>query len=672
MIHYSTFTSSKLAVSQNAVKSILFRCAALLLQFAVFKVLALLAFKRKAFTSYLMFTEDYIQQGLFVISRKFIRGGLLVLFFAVFFTGAGFYDTLLWGLDAPGYIAKNSNVSASSLVDKLLSDPGYIVFTSGKPGQVASLDEHLADNIGTNLFKAGVNFTLTEDFDHGTPQVVTPTKGLAESGGPRIWLDQEGLSVSPDSFITFAPAPDGNLTNAFDCPKQPLAANSVYWNCTYNNSYSLSIVRDEIIGRPEIHWDDSSDSQYQSQYLRPGRGDNPWTSLGTGGDTALMKQVFTVTKGRNRHTFMETAFKIAMVTDYNKPFPIEQITDLVKRSWSADPAQQTAPAIGKIAKSIYNARVLNSSFMFGSASADGYSVAQSSWELMNPEALPGNDSEVVYTLLRISAVNITLIRSDVLPQPVQPAAPCDNKFFQNLAKGGKIQGTDCYKAGTGNMTNARFFGQLDTSTVFIMNGILGDGSVNSSAGSLNQQGYDWVVKNEARMNNLILSRGMILGLDPAFVTVQTSKVTPAISYLQVILIALAVILAAISWLALTIFATAHYSSSFLHNLLAITNTTGATNGEETSRKPGYMRNVPEIQLGQEGNRVIMETVTGVYRHDGEANAMTPHAFDSTNNESKDAHEYNKQDAQVTAQWVAPTPSPGPTDRDPFFAEPHAR
>ncbi|KAI9750508.1 MAG: hypothetical protein M1835_001374 [Candelina submexicana] len=611
MIHYSSFTSSKLAISQNAVKSILFRCAALLLQFAVFKALALLASKRKAFTSYLMFTEDYIQQGLFVISRKFIRGGLLVLFFAVFFAGAGFYDTLLWGLDAPGYIAQSSNVSASSLVDKLLSDPGYIVFTSGKPGQVASLDEHLADNIGANLFKAGVNFTLTEDFDHGTPRVVTPTKGLADSGGPRIWLDQEGLSVSPDSFITFAPAPDGNMTNAFDCPKQPLAANSVYWNCTYN-SYALSFVRDEIIGRPEIHWDDSSDSQYQ--YLRPGRGDNPWTSLGTGGDTALMKQVFTVTKGRDRHTFMETAFKIAMVTDYNKPFPIEQITDLVKRSWSADPAQQTAPAIGKIAKSIYNARVLNSSFMFGSASADGFSVAQSSWELMNLEALPGNDKSQLSTL-RLSD-----------PMYSHSQSSQQRPVTTNLAKGGKVQGTDCYKAGTGNMTNARFFGQLDTSTVFIMNGILGDGSVNSSAGSLNQQGYDWIAKNDARINNLILFRGMILGLDPAFATVQTSKVTPAISYLQVILIALA-------W---------------------------------------YMSNVPEIQLGQEGNRVVMETVTGVYQHDGEANAMTPHAFDSTNNETKDAHEYHKQGTQVTAQGVVPTPSPGPTDREPFFAEPHAR
>ncbi len=672
MIHYASITASRLAVYENAVKSILFRFAALLLQFAVFKILALLASKRKAFSSYLMFTEDYIQQGLFVLSRKVIRGGLLVLCFAIFFTGAGFFDTLLWGLDSPGYIALKSNVLASSLANKFLPDPGYIVFASGKPGEVASLDEHLAENIGANLFKAGVNFTLTEDYNHGTPRVVAPTMELADSFGPRIWLDRDGFSVSTDSYVTLAPAPDGNATNNFFCPREPLAANTMAWNCTYNNIHALSLSRDLIIGRPEIHWDDASDMQAQSQYLRPERGDNPWTSLGAGGDTAMMKQLFTVTKGRDRHTFMETAVKFAMVTDYNKPFSLEQITDLVKRSWSPDPAEQTAPLIRGIAKSMFSARDLNSSYTFGMTAGDGFSVAQTSWELMNPTVKPTDNSAVAYTLLRISTVNITLVRSDVLPQPVKPSAPCENKFFQNLAEGGKVHGTSCYRAGTGNMTNARFFGQLDASTVFILNGILGDGSVNTSAGAVNQKGYEWLLKNEPRLDNLIISRGMILGLDPALVTIETSKVTPALSYLQIILVILAVVLAALSWLALTIFATAHYSSSFLQNLLATTHTTGATNGQDTSRKPGYMRNVPDIQLGKEGDKVVLETVTGVYRHEGGTNSATPYASESTNNEANELYTDKKQQTQVAAQPVAPTLSPAPTDRDPFFAQPHAQ
>ena len=61
------------------------------------------------------------------------------------------YNIVLWGLDAPGYVAKKTNVTASLTADRLLKDPGYILFSSTMLVTTAPLDVQLADMIGTNL-----------------------------------------------------------------------------------------------------------------------------------------------------------------------------------------------------------------------------------------------------------------------------------------------------------------------------------------------------------------------------------------------------------------------------------------------------------------------------------------------------------------------------------------
>jgi len=327
-----------------------------------------------------------------------------------------------------------------------------------------------------------------------------------------------------------------------------------------------------------------------------------------------MKQMFTVTKGWERHTFIETAVKICMVMDYTAPFPEDEVTDLVTRAWSTDLMEQQNPLIRTISRKIAAARRQNNSFQHGSNIRIGNSVSQVNFELLNPEAL---SEEIAYTLLRISGVNITLVQSDTLSQPVQPFEPC-NKFFKNEATGGKVFKTDCYKSLSPNQTNARFFGQVDTSTIFILSGILGEGSSNQSEKALDQHAFDWIVKNDARLNNLVLSRGFILAIDPSLVTVEISKIQAAMSYLQITLIILAAVLGLLGWLCQKLFGGAHYSHSLLANLYATTD----IDRSNTSRKPQYISKMPEIKLGENEGKIQVETPTGVFRHD-ESNAELP-------------------------------------------------
>ncbi|KAF7506555.1 hypothetical protein GJ744_011592 [Endocarpon pusillum] len=607
---HGSFAASTIAVYNNVAKQVLFKLAALFLQLFIFKLFALLAASRKAFTSYLMFTEDYIQRTLYIFSRGFSSGGIIVFSVTILLFVGTWFDALLWGLDSPGYLAKKSNVTAAKIADRLLPEPGYLVFSNSIPGDIAPLDARLVEMMGANLFQPGVNFTLTGVIDRGTPKTVAATRPFEEVG-PRIWLDHDGFSVSADTFTTFS-ANNTNAANSLDCPWQTMSDTVQSWNCTFDNSFALQLASQNILGRPEVHWDDVTDKRFQSQYISPTREDNPWDSLGKGGDTALMKQMFTVTKGRMRHTFVETAFKACMITEWLVPFSLEEVTDLVKRAWSTDPADQSNPIISKVAQSIIDARSRNSSGVFGLTAETETSVSQVNYELLNVEYTP---DRVGYSLFRASVVNIMLVRSDELPEPVVPLEPCD-RFYMNIALGGKVRKTDCYLSSVGNFSQEghRFYGQVDTSAFLILNGVLGEGRFNYSDKALNQQAFEWAVNNDEKLSNLVLSRGAILALGPANVMVEVTSIQPAVSPLQMMLIAICAVLAGVSWLCLIFFAKAHYSSSLLANLIATTMIT--TNGEDVkSGKPRYLADCPEINLTHEnGPTTLMVTATGVFKH----------------------------------------------------------
>lgn len=606
----SSLASSTIVVYSNVVKQVLFKLGALLLQFFIFKLFSLLASSRRAFTSYLMFAEDYIQKTLYIVSRGFSSGGLFVLLLTILLLVGTWFDAVLWALDSPGYISQKSNVTADKIEDGLLPEPGYLVFSLSAPGDVASLDERLVDMMGSNLFQPGVNFSLTGEIDRGTPKTVAPSMPFDEAG-PRIWLDHDGFSITADTYITYGRSIN-NSSDIWNCPWQTTGANSKAWNCTYDNAFAYNLAHEIVLGQPEIHWDVATSRRFESQYVTTSRGDNPWHSLGKGGATALMKQMFTVTKDRMRHTFIETFFKTCMVADWENPLRLEEVTDLIKRAWSTDPADQTDPYIYELAKSIIEARNRNSSGSYGFVVETGTSVAQVNYELLNMESMPG---VVLFSLFRASVVNITLVRSDELSHPAIPFEPCD-VFYANIARGGKVVESDCYlRAMTDDSQEGhRFWGEMDTSAFLVLGGVLGKGSTNHSKEALNQEAWEWVNENDERLSNLVLSRGAILSLGSSTAMVEISSVQPAISALQILLIVICAVLAAVSWLSLILLAKAHYSSSLLANLVATTMLT--SDGDDIkSGKPKYLTACPEISLIHEnGTRTVMATQTGKFEH----------------------------------------------------------
>jgi len=94
----SSFTVSSLPVDYNAVKSLIFSAARLFFGLALYKCFSLIAARLDLFSSYLMFSEDYTQNALYMWSRGFSRNTLLVLSFAILYAVANLYGTLLWGL----------------------------------------------------------------------------------------------------------------------------------------------------------------------------------------------------------------------------------------------------------------------------------------------------------------------------------------------------------------------------------------------------------------------------------------------------------------------------------------------------------------------------------------------------------------------------------------------
>ena len=589
----SSFATSLLPVYQNYIKNILFRVATLLIQLSVLKLFSFLAFKSNAYTSFLMFSEDHVQKLLFVLSRGLTRHSLLVLAFAVFFGFGNLYDTLLWALDSPGYIIKSTLVPASSAMNQLLANPAYIVFMSDPTGSPASLNIDQA--VTGNLFVQGFNFTLPEPVQPGPRDVVSTNQTLAETG-PRIWLDDAGFSVGVDDLI--------NVTPSIVCPVITVNATFQAWKCEVNNTDALITLNNQA-ARPQIWWDNSKDN-----FLNPDRRDNPWTSLGTGGDTAVMKQVFTVTKGNRRHTFLQTVIKVTMITLYPIPFNDFEITDIIRRMFSDDSRQPLTPEIKTVADIFIGAQNNQTSLTFGFSQQHAYSVTSGRIELLNV-VNPFFQTERLFTSLRLIFTNITLIRSETLPNPVIPYGSACPNFFVNVATGGNVRFNDCYKS-VGNQTNPHFLGQLDASAVFILSDVLGDGKKSVSAAAFNQTGLDWCVRNAPHIDDLLIARGLILGGDRTAVPLAVQMREPAISYLQLLLLLLSAALAIAAVVLITLSeSTGYYTNSFLAAVCATMHIDGR-DGATTCAQAGYLHKPPEIKLVSAHQHVVISTSGRVF------------------------------------------------------------
>lgn len=523
--------------------------------------------------------EDPIQKFYFLISRGFSRESLVVVLFASCYAAASLYGTLLWGLDAPGYIMQSTNTTAMTLNGSRLESPGYITYLDVQPNKLPSIQKDLPQLIGAQLFKSGVNFSLTTDVNRGRPEYTNAT--LPGSGG-RIWLDSEGLSVTTDtnvmtSYMTNDTA--GRLI-PMECPTRFIGeTTSQFWNCTFNNTFVQPLLTG-ILGLPEVHWDDASDNGYDTRYIKPDRKRNIWASFGQGGGSSGMKQMFTVTKGKRRHSFIESTTRYTLMTQPGIPFASPEVDDFLRRTWSTNVTERQAPIITRLYNDITRAQTRGKSYQFGIIEAPtNITNTQVLWQYLTPET----DGLAIFSLIRVSITNITLIRSENIPVAPTPFKLCDTTFM-NVVYGGVVEDTDCSTAKQGQPT--QFWGQVDTSAVLIMNG-LGDGRSNISALAVDESVMQWSEKNYAYMDDLLISRGFVLSIDPSLVTVNVSILRPAISYLQIFLVVIAALFALISYLLTRFLATSHWTSSLLAILLAPTN---------KKNEPSYIDPVPDIRL----------------------------------------------------------------------------
>ncbi|KAK4100768.1 hypothetical protein N658DRAFT_496850 [Parathielavia hyrcaniae] len=602
----STFVRTEIPVWGNSIKSLIFRAAELLLGFAIWRLFSLLAAAQNRFTSFLLFAESPVQKAHFVFTRGLSTDALLVASFTIIYAAGQLYGTLLWTIDAPGHVIRSQHVPASSLSGSILDTPEYIVSYTVTPSSLNLTDAELREALSVNLFRSDANATLTGLFDQGAPESVPAPTGRPHAG-PRIWLDDEGWSVSTDlDFHTKVNlGADDSLKNQLNCAYGDLGASRIY-NCTFDNQWSPRLL-DAIVGVPVVHYNEPADSAANYGRVPPAR-DDVWTAEGRGSGAAVRIHMFTVTKGHRRHTFVSIIAKSSIVATAGE-LPEIEMEGLIRRLSVPEPGQEAAveQGITMILGTMTAAQNQNQSAAVGWVLGDERpnQLLEGFWEFLSVDRFPG---EIFARVFRFTSVNITLLRSETISTPPVPFAPCDSSQ-QNIAFGGKVTQTTCVTWADPTHPDASYFGQVDTSAVLHLGG-LDKPPFASSAEALDPVLFPWVNNVTEKLTKLLLSRGYLLGLDPALVTVESFKATPGISYLQLFMVLLAAMLAVVSWLSLWLCASGHWSSSFLVNVLV---TAGVAQGGD-KQEPGVVCHVPDIYLEKQEGGVELTTDTGLFTH----------------------------------------------------------
>lgn len=593
------FLTSSYNVYQNAFKNILFRVATITLDYVILRVFCIVAFWRNDYTSFLMFAENVIQKVLFISSRGFTaRQSLLVGAFALIAAAGSLYDTMLWAIDNPGFILKHRAVDAASLASQLVKNPAYVVLVS------ANLTDPTATNtlngsVVNDLYTHTLNFSLPGINRDGVIEVAPPLYPLNPlNATARIWLDGEGFAVGLDPTTMSTLNMLRNVTTAcFPFNDPTVQTDTQAWNCNVPNSESLGLLQLQQ-GSIPIWWD-----TYHADYLLAGN-DNPWSSLGSGIGSVMMKQVFTVTKGLRRHTFKSTVIKASMTTSAPRTLEDGEISDFMRRTWSPDGTITTA--VQGLIDIVLHAKGNGTGRTFGDFVQTNTSLLATSTDYL---IILNNTGGYDFSALRFAHVNTTLIRSETLTEAPTPFEPCPGVVYRNTATGGGAISSSCHDPELINQTlpldHNLFLGQMDASTVGIFTSVLGDGSSNLSSVALTDAGLDWISQQGDYMDRVLLSRAMILGGDSSAVTVDVQYSTTAISGLQLVLCILPAVLAILAWLVTRAKSMSYYKNSFFASVLTTTQTT-TVEGEDL----GHIRSVPEITLQRRGRNVTLGTPYG--------------------------------------------------------------
>ncbi|KAF8883357.1 hypothetical protein CPB84DRAFT_1851000 [Gymnopilus junonius] len=188
----------------------------------------------------------------------------------------------------------------------------------------------------------------------------------------------------------------------------------------------------------------------------------------------------------------------------------------------------------------------------------------------------------------------------------KPFTTCDQSY-SNITTGGIIHSTNCYSAYLANDTtqvesSSHFLGQINTSSVLIMNDILGDGTKNTSDSSLNPMGLALYLENMDHIDQLLISWGLILGGVWADVKVDVNHNEAAVSYLQLLLTLLPFLLTVVALVITFCQPMSYYENSLLATLCSTTHLENAS-----CKKVGYIHSPPEIILRLTGAHIVLGT-----------------------------------------------------------------
>ena len=592
----ANFLTSSLVIDRNAFKNIIFRAATITLDFVILRLFGLLAFRRSDYTSFLMYAEDTIQKALFISSRGITaRQSLLVGMFVLIATTGEFYDTMLWAIDNPGYVIKHRTVNGATLAGQMVQNPSYVA-PVWADSTTPITRNNLNSSLRADLYTPGLNVSLSGIFQQGSIEIAPPLYPLnAGNATARIWLDNEGFAVGLDFTTMNTLNMLRSLETACLFNDYPGETDSIQaWNCNVPNGEAPDMLQKQQ-GVIPIWWD-----VYHSEFLVP-RDDNPWKLLGSSGGTMMMKQAFTVTKARRRHTFLTTVTKASMFAGAPSTLDDGEISDFTRKTWSPDGTITTA--VQALINDILYAKGNKTGRTFGNLLQTNTSLLSTSTDYLN---VLNSTGDYFYSIMRFISTNTTIIRSEILAEESTPFEPCPGVVYRNIATGGETIGSTCNGADSTNQTlplnKKLFLGQIDTSTVGLFTNFLGDGSSNLSVFALTDTGLDWINQQQNLMDDLIISRAMLLGGNSSAVTVDVGYTVAAISGLQLLLCILPCVLAIFIWWFTRAKAMSYYQNSFLAAVLVTTHTTTVPYEEL-----GYIRSMPEITLQTKGRRVTLGT-----------------------------------------------------------------
>lgn len=317
----SVFTGSSISVRENVVKNVLFRVSSITLQYSIFNFCAYIAYLSTEYTSFLMFAEDYVQRALFIASRGTNRSAIIVLVFTISYTLANLYDSLLWAVDSPGCVKRSKLADGNTVSPFLLQNPSYVTIVNNLGHDLDRVDVN--QSLTSNLFTPGFNFSFPPVENARSPQAIMPPKPMDPVIGPRIFLDTEGFSLTLNDILLGAVV-DGRPCLGNDGGNET----TFFWYCSFTNSDGDSLLK-QTAGLLWARWSDVVSTPVNFE-----RSDNPWTSYSSYGDTGVMKQVVTFTKGNKRHTFLHTVSKVSMLS--KEVFPDEEIQTMLRRIYAPD------------------------------------------------------------------------------------------------------------------------------------------------------------------------------------------------------------------------------------------------------------------------------------------------------------------------------------------------